>query len=212
MRQWLPVVVIVLVFAALGITNLPAWRGSTTALALQLQTKLDGFPTTLGPWQSESSEIAQKTLSQAEAQGHISRVYQKPNSPDSIKVLVLVGSPGAMGAHTPEVCYSGLGYQRIGKVEKIAVPGEANSQLWTTLFEKPNERSFPLQVVWGHGVGGRWLASDTPRLDFATESLIFKVYVSRTKAPSRSTAAGDDELAAFLELFFQEFRRTFPKE
>jgi hypothetical protein len=208
MRKWFPVFIIVAVFLALGISNLPAWRGSTDAQAKQIQVKLDAFPKEIGVWKSEPVEITKKVLSVAQAEAHMSRLYQKTTSSEAFNVLVLVGSPGAMGAHTPEVCYEGLGYERAGKVEKLSIPGETSSVLWTTLFEKPKQAGQTLEVIWGHGVGARWIATDTPRMDFADQSLIFKVYISRLKPSSRA----EDDLPKFLELFFQEFRTAFVKK
>lgn len=206
MRQWAPVLVIVAVFLALGFNNLPGWKGTGEA-AQRVQAKLDGLPTTLGPWQSEPLPISEKVLRIAEAQAHVSRVYRLGPDHEPISVLVFCGAPGPMGAHTPEVCYAGLGYRQAGKSQKIAIPGEPGSQLWVATFEKENSPGLPLEVVWGHGVGGRWIASDSPRLDFAGNDLIFKVYVSRNKLRESS---GPDTLPEFLERFFREFRSAFP--
>src|SRR4051812_7897978 len=73
--------------------------------------KLKDVPKQAGPWRFEQEHVMDEKIRQrAEAVGYIDRSYRHEKSGESVRVLMLCGDPGPIGAHTPEVCYGGYGF------------------------------------------------------------------------------------------------------
>lgn len=205
MRRMWPVVIVVASFTALGVVNaLNALTGQSVA-AVETQARLATFPRTLGSWIGTDSPISAKQLQIAEAQAHLSRVYSCDSPQATVSTLLLYGEPGALGAHTPQVCFAGAGYIQIEKESRVTVaPGV---EFWTAKFETGALPPSTMQVYWGWGVDGTWKASDTPRLDFAGHAAIFKLYVSRAIAPTAKSGE-TDPLPGFTATFIRELQET----
>ena len=93
---------------------------------------------------------------------------------------------GPIGAHTPDVCYGGLGYSCKGKPARkgIAFANDGHSSFWTARFEKVSNTEEPLRVYWAWSTNGDWQAASNPRSDFALKGALYKLYVVRSDNPT----------------------------
>ncbi len=198
MRFW-PVGLTLLVFGGLGVVGLTRPAGARPADAALVQAKLDALPMSVGPWVGRTEPYPQKTLDQAEAVAHLHRVYTRTDPPAVVGVLLLAGSPGAMGAHDPSVCFAGAGFKAIGAAGRRQCGPDA---LWTARYDTAD--SAPFQVSWGWSAGDRWAASDSPRLDYAGKGTVYKLYLTRGLPqggqPKGQPDPSDDFLSLFLPL------------
>jgi hypothetical protein len=176
--------------------------------------KLDAVPAAFGAWTSTDVPMPEKVLKVAEAAGHVSRSYTKGKNGGTIRVLLLCGPTGPIGAHEPKDCYAGNGYEMIGTQQKKAVglPGGAAATYWTVPFEKTGAVDEPpIRVCWMWGVDGEWRAAEDPRTEYALRGALYKLYVTRSEPPTpggasvfRTTAGApatdpiDDFLTEFL--------------
>jgi hypothetical protein len=151
----------------------------------------------------------QKILDRAEATASLSRAYQHEKTKAIMSVLLLCGPPGPIGAHTPDICYGGLGYKMMGSETRKTVPlpdGSAPAY-WSAKFEKAADPG--LEVCWAWGVDGDWVASTSPRSDFMTRKGLFKFYVARSLTPGeREGRPAPDLVAEFLTDFLPAVKRS----
>lgn len=173
--------------------------------------KLDGVPREFGPWVSTESPIEQRILDKAEAIGSVSRVYRNRNSGTELSVLLLCGPSGPIGAHTPDICYAGLGYKMIGgEISKpVKMPDGSTPTYWSGRFEKDAKES-GLIVSWAWSTDGNWVASPNARRDFLLHNVLYKLYVSRglTAAERDHKPAAADPTQDFLTDFLPEVKKA----
>lgn len=205
MPRWLVIVLAVAGLAAAAVvegTRSNRWGTSDDVRAAA--AKLDGVPAAFGDWTSDEVPMDDKVLKVAEAAGHVSRSYTNRKSQDRVTVLLLCGPSGPIGAHTPEVCYAGNGFEMGGEPRRqtVAPPGLPAATYWSARFEKKGQ-SDGLRVCWMWGVGGDWEASANARLGF--RAALYKMYVvhSESKPP-----ADRDPVHEFLTDFIPEVKKA----
>ena len=168
--------------------------------------KLSSIPYKIGPWVGVGRSVSETALRGAEAQAHLYREYRHETTREVVSVLVLYGEPAAMGAHTPQVCYSAIGFDPCGVPGKMPLPEReigGPAELWFGRFERERGRD-ALDVAWGWGVNGTWEAVENPRFSYAEHRLIFKIYAQQ--AATGRTAQPPTEpntLSSFLTLFLK---------
>lgn len=187
------------------------WHSSTDARAAA--AKLEGVPASFGNWTSTEIEMDPKVLKVAEATGHISRIYTNRKNGAQVSVLMLCGPTGPIGAHTPEVCYAGSGYEMVGEPQKntVVLPDKSAVTHWAVRFEKKSVAGEPPQrVCWMWGVDGDWHASTNPRSEFALHSTLYKLYVQRGESQPVTPAATatPDPIQEFLTEFLPEVKKA----
>lgn len=169
--------------------------------------KLQNVPPAFGDWTSTENPIDAEILKKAEAVGSVSRVYENKNDKSKVSVLLLCGRSGPIGAHTPDICYAGLGYKMHGGELRKNL---AESSYWSGRFEKPNGDA-GLMVTWAWSVDGNWLAAENPRLEFVGHDALYKLYVTRGLSQSERTGAptaDSDPTAVFLTEFLPELKKA----
>jgi hypothetical protein len=128
-------------------------------------------------------------------------VYTRANPPAEVAVLLLAGTPGAMGAHDPSVCFAGAGHKAVGSPARKPSGVDA---LWSAQYDAAGDAPGSFQVRWAWSAGDKWLACDNPRFEFADRGAIYKLYVTRGLRPGGEPKGQpdptDEFLAAFLPL------------
>jgi hypothetical protein len=173
--------------------------------------RLDAVPRAFGEWTSTENPIEEKILKVAEATGSVSRVYKNSLTGNTVSVLILCGPPGPIGAHTPDICYRGLGYEMAGSELRrtLRLPDGQTASYWSTSFVKRTAGDAPLNVCWAWGVDGEWAASAAPRRDFVLRSALYKVYVSRQPTPAeRDAKPAADPVEEFLTDFLPVVKKA----
>ena len=168
--------------------------------------KLQNVPTAFGAWTSTENPVDAEILKKAEAVGSVSRVYENKNDRSQVGVLLLCGRSGPIGAHTPDICYAGLGFKMQGREVRKSL---GDSSYWTGKFEKPNGDA--LMVSWAWGVDGNWVAAENPRVEFLGHDALYKLYATRGLSQSErsnSTAIELDATQEFLKEFLPEVKKA----
>jgi len=206
MPRFLLIIVAVVVLAAAAIVEgTLSNRWSSEDLAAEA-VKLNNVPSAFDDWTTTENPIDPLILKRAEAVSSVSRTYENTGNHSRISVLMLCGPSGPIGAHTPDICYAGLGYQMIGHEIRNRV---GDSQYWSGRFEKPNGDS-AMKVSWAWSVDGHWVAAENPRVEFAGRKGLYKLYTARalTVAERDNSPAGDDPTALFLTEFLPEVKKA----
>jgi hypothetical protein len=201
-----PVLRLFLIVAALGVliaaAVLEGIRSNRWGASQDLQaaaSKLQKVPSAFGDWTGTDNPVDEDILKKAEAVGSISRVYENRKDRTKISILLLCGRSGPIGAHTPDICYAGLGYKMAGRELKQTI---GDSSYWTGRFEKPSGEG-SLMVSWAWSVDGNWQAADQPRVAFVGHDVLYKLYATRglTTEEKFGTASKTDPTATFLTDF-----------
>lgn len=103
---------IVIAFAAIG-----AYQQATRITVAETSTvdvanRFARLPMEIAGWTGTNTTLDEKQLRVSEAQAYFSRRYTKNGQ--TVAVLILLGEPGPLGAHTPDVCYGASGHRQLG--------------------------------------------------------------------------------------------------
>lgn len=173
--------------------------------------KLDRIPHIVGDWHSEPVEIPENQLRGAEAVGHFARVYRNDKTQKEVQVLILCGPHGPIAVHPPTICFTSAGLQQTHSEKKQPVAaGDLNGEFWNTLFSKRSPDGVPmeLETYWAWSQAGETVASDNPRLEFASSPHLYKIYVTHLRPPIHTDSqkkAANPPCEEFLKVFLPEF-------
>jgi hypothetical protein len=172
-------------------------------------------PLTLGDWDGEPLTLDAHSVEVAQIDGYFHRRYVHRQSKQEVVVSLVCGRPGPIGAHTPEICFGGGGYEVAQPPARFEVPEDqagGPSVFWTARFHRPDDRTAPqFRVLWGWTTTGAWRAVSYPRVEFARAPALYKLYVSRTlRRPDEPLDR--DPAVSFLRLLLPELRQAlFPQ-
>jgi hypothetical protein len=173
--------------------------------------RLERIPREFGEWVGTDSQLDRKIVEIAEAVGYLNRSYVSRKTGERFDVLILCGPSGPIGAHTPDVCYGGLGYKCVGKpTPRRVVIGDGAASFWAARFEKATPTDDPLRVYWAWSTAGDWEAAASPRTEYALEAALYKLNVARREtAADRARAPGaPDPDEAFLAEFLPVVKKA----
>jgi hypothetical protein len=155
------------------------WGISETMTAAA--AKLQELPLTIGDWDGSYREMDPDVLALTGGAAAVVPRYTNRRTGEVIDLMVLYGRPGPVSVHTPEVCYTGAGYQPTSAPSHwdVGLEHAGAAQFWTGIFVQPhrNDSSTILRILWSWSGDGRWTAPDSPRVTFASKPAICKLYV-----------------------------------
>jgi hypothetical protein len=184
-------------------------------------------PESFGDWQLQSElPIEPDVIEMLQCSGNLHRLYRNRETGQVVNVVLFLGPPGPISAHTPEVCYSTRDYDQLGaprrhnlqlsRAVECAVPSvwddeSANSApktpdprseatVWRMKFRSSTLAGETLSVAYAWNCGEGWVAPDSPRIVFAGRPMLYKLQLSGVVD---SQLAGDpgDPCESFLEAF-----------
>jgi Protein of unknown function (DUF3485) len=167
----------------------------------------------VGDWDGSNSAADPDRIPQIRDGEGLLRRYVNRKSGDVVTVYLSVGPAGPMvSGHMPESCYPGAGYRLAAPVGKHAFlegSSSAPQDFRVANFNK-TERAEPihLRVFWAWSADGDWKVPDYPRLAFARQRRVFKLYVIR-QAVRDDEPLASDPAARFLQVLVPELKKTF---
>jgi hypothetical protein len=174
--------------------------------------KLESIPGRFGDWKLKSrEELGQSAVEMLQCVGHVSRVYVHQLTGETVRMVVLLGPPGPIAVHTPEVCLSSQDYRQEEARRRLAVgdaAGGAEDAFWSLMFRAKTLRGDLLRVCYGWSTGGRWLASDGPRYAFAGRPYLYKIQLE-SPLPPWAKEQTRDPCRRFLADFVPATRQCF---
>jgi hypothetical protein len=154
--------------------------------------RLDQLPMTIGAWLGTAVEM-EKDPNTGLA-GMIARRYANASSGKSVTLFLACGRSGAVCMHTPDVCYAGSGFE-VEKPQRFVLPSttaEAPPEFWTARFvrERASGKTH-LRIFWAWHGAETWKIADNPRLSFAGEKVLYKMYLIREMVQPDEPLEGD---------------------
>ncbi|MEO2048788.1 MAG: exosortase-associated EpsI family protein [Pirellulales bacterium] len=168
-----------------------------TASASHLQT----MPQQIGDWQMlEELGMEDEVAAMLESAGDVTRRYVNQITGGHITVFVVIGPPGPIAVHTPEICYSSREYEIQDKHTKatFSSTGAESHTLWHSNFRSKRMAKSILSVYYAWSTGDTWLASESPRYQYGGEPLLYKLQIA-----GFLDTTGTDPSQQFLEALFQ---------
>lgn len=103
-----------------------------------------------------------------------------------VTVYLVCGRAGPISIHTPDVCYTGAGYDMLSPPLHHAPPLGANAPeaafLTAPFCKKKAAEHTYLRIFWAWSGTGDWSAPEDPRFAFAHHPALFKIYLNREMA------------------------------
>jgi hypothetical protein len=152
------------------------------------------LPETFGRWRMLASEpLTPDILAILRCRDHQNRVYANEETGERVSLILLVGMPGPMVAHTPETCYSSAAFDVVepARPEEIRGTGD-NADTFDRVLFRSRSVAAQLQRVYyaWHGPDGRWQAPKNPRFTLGGIPVLYKLQLA---------ASGDADSADFAK-------------
>jgi hypothetical protein len=172
--------------------------------------RLENLPLTLGDWDGETLPVEPGSL--GAVSGCLYRQYVNRHNGNEVNVFLVCGRPGPVAIHTPDVCYGASGYT-VGPRSTFSFPSGASPSVtfYTATFHKTRAAGpTHLRVFWSWLAGDHWTVADNPRLTFARQPVLYKLYLVHRGAAANETIA-DDPCVTLMTQLLPELQRTlFP--
>ena len=174
----------------------------------QAGTRVASLPSQCGEWVVDQTlELDESSVRLLECAGYANRVYRQQQTGDTVRVIVLVGPPGPISAHTPEICYSSKSHEILVPRQERVVETTSGQQatLWMLSLASRDVSATRSVVYYAWNGGQGWQAAQSPRWDYAGQPMLYKIQLS-----SAAPAAGDssDACARFLQDFLPVVDRS----
>jgi Protein of unknown function (DUF3485) len=143
--------------------------------------RLEQVPLTVGDWQGKPLPAPDNQAKRAGCAGLCVWRYERRLDGATVNVMLACGRPGPLAVHTPDICYGGAGYTQ----SEAAAPytaktagGAAPPEFWTAKFSKQDAPvPLNLRLFWSWHTRAGWQVARNPRLEFAAEPALYKLYV-----------------------------------
>jgi hypothetical protein len=188
-------------------------NGRWAPAAEEASLQLERLPLTIGDWDGAAIDADPEQFPAEQASNMLLRRYVRRSDGASVVLLLTAGRAGPMvAAHMPDSCYPGAGYQFAAPMTLRSIPAESlgrTQEFRSATFSK-TERALPihLRVYWAWSATGEWRVPDYPRLAFAGQRWLYKLYVIRQLAGSSEPVDGD-AAEAFLQVLTSEMEKLF---
>jgi hypothetical protein len=188
-------------------------RWSASRAVEDAVARLGQVPTNVGAWQGRLLEMDREQLARANIAGHVARRYGRRDGTAAVTILLVCGLPGPIAVHTPDICYAGAGYELLGAPATLSVPdgpGGGPAEFRHAVFGKTNSPvpSY-LRILWTWSADGSWKAPENPRLAFAPQRALYKLYVIHEMDTSEQRVEDDPSLELLRSLLPELERALF---
>jgi hypothetical protein len=210
MKRLLPLIITLALVVAYGIAE-GVWtnRWISSAALERATARLSDVPRVVGAWEGTDDELDPRQVAQAEMSGYVMRRYVHQQTGAALSVMLVCGRAGPTSLHSPQSCYPGIGYQPGAAPQRQAIGGQkpAADDFWVAQFKKEGPRPEVIRIFWSWNGAGKWQAADSPRLQFARHTALYKLYVIRSLGRADEGLA-DDPALDFLEQFLPAVERA----
>lgn len=186
------------------LTNRWGPRPDAQLAAEQLQIPL---PDRVGNWRLElERQFQPEVVRVLQCPAHISRVYVHDQTGDVATIAVIVGPPGPVAVHTPEICYSSRDYTITGerKATPLADADGREHALWDLSLKANDLSAASLRVLYGWSTGTSWEAAQHPRFGYGGLPHLYKLQLAVTAHPD--AASEFDPARDFLTNFVAQLQ------
>ena len=126
MKRYLPILSLILVLVLTAISGAIHGRMSNRWGPPQdsraAAEKLQDLPVQFGSWRLQSSdELSDFIEDTLQCVGYLLRTYANQETGEVVTVTILLGPPGPISVHTPEICFSSRAYEIREERQKVTI-------------------------------------------------------------------------------------------
>ena len=135
----------------------------------------------VGNWRMrQESPFEPEVLRILQCPAYISRVYEHQQTGDTVILMVIVGPPGPVSVHTPEVCYGSQDYTLDGERRLVPIKDTqgTNHAFWEIGLKSNNLEGKALRVIYGWSRGDGWEAAQRPRFGYGGLTHLYKLQLA----------------------------------
>jgi hypothetical protein len=169
--------------------------------------RLETVSQDLGDWKGQTLDFGGHPA--AGITGQLYRRYTNEHTHAQVTLFLVCGQAGPVSVHTPDACYEAAGY-RVQTPTKFTakLDGAASAQFMTAQFTKTtNSDQEHLRIFWAWSANGSWQAPDDPRVAFARNPGLYKLYLIR-EGTRPGERADDDPCGELMRLLLPELKRS----
>ena len=147
--------------------------------------------------------LAPDVVSALQCPAHINRTYVNEQTGDMVSVFVIIGPPGPVAVHTPEICGVGQDFALADQRTAVTIRDRSEHEhtLWQVALRPRDATRESLRVLYGWGTGGKWSATNDPRFVHASAPYLYKIQLS---GPETNGTGQFDPCRDFLTWFLPE--------
>lgn len=164
--------------------------------------RLDQIPLQIGDWEGVDRPVSVDDYRRFGFVGMASREYANRRTGQRVTLSLVTGPPGPICVHAPEICYPGAGYEVLAdRRPRTLEPDPSGSGESDAFWDLRIGKTGPLgtdalSIYYAWSADGTWRAPEgDPRLRFATEPFLYKMYVIEGVASVDEPASANE---AFL--------------
>jgi hypothetical protein len=188
------------------------WAPATEEEAPQL----DRLPLSIADWDGTAIDADPDNFPEEQVGNMLLRRYVRRSDGATVTLFLTAGRAGPIvSAHMPDSCYPGAGYQFVTPMTKRSIPAgpEGRTHEFRSATFSKTERALPLyvRIYWAWSATGEWRVPEHPRLTFAGQRWLYKLYVIRQLAQSSEPVDGD-VAESFLQALTSQMEQVFFNE
>ena len=165
--------------------------------------QLQEIPKDVGEWEGQKTEtLDEKTMIAAGAEGEVSRVYRNASGQE-VRVSIICARLRDVFYHTPDRCYPAAGFEMQGEPQpEVFEIGNDTADFFTTTFLKTEPTgSHRERGYWSWTADGKWIAPKNPKLAFAGQKALYKLYVFANVPPNSKEKSNEGLCVDFIRVF-----------
>ncbi|QDU42790.1 hypothetical protein Mal52_12580 [Symmachiella dynata] len=143
--------------------------------------RLENFPVAFGNWdaQAEGDPLPEGVQTELGLENYLSRVYRNRETNQQVALLIMVGSPGRLVRHPPDICYSNRGSRTFSTGKILIEDADATDNFRSLAYvgDDSLETSDEFVVAYGHTADTQWDVPRFPRFTYGSESFLYKMQV-----------------------------------
>jgi hypothetical protein len=211
MQIWIKIAAAILLIASGTVHGVwtHRWSGEP-ALLQEMGKRLNELPQRFGDWTGADLIVTKEQLQIAEASGILSRRYTNAATGDTVQLMIVCGSAGPVSLHPPTVCFTGAGLiaERDPAICRVPRENVQEQDFFQVVDFSGPQANVPVgtRAYWTWFARGRWRAPQNPRIEFANEEVLFKLYLVRTLG-NESVPFSSDPCLSFFALIRPELEK-----
>lgn len=152
------------------------------------------LPKQVGDWEMvEERKLADNVCEMLECMNYVYRTYKHVHSGESVTMALLLGPPGPISVHTPEICYPAKNYKIKADRKKVVIRTRDGKEdaFWTLDLQSKGVHGTGLRVAYAWRGNAEWDASEQPRFAYLAKPYLYKIQLaaeSRAGAPIENDA------------------------
>ncbi len=170
-----------------------------------VKKRIESFPESFGRWRRQQAiEMPKSVSDMLENPGYNNGVYVNEETGQTVRTALIVGFPGPIAAHIPEICYSSRQYKLNEETRLVKLSGldQQRHKFRMVTMNATDVGANRLRVYYGWNDGSRWTAPENHRFAFAGKSYLYKIQIAGQLTTGRDNKEIDpakDFLQAFLD-------------